>query len=154
MIIYRLLSLIVAIFCSFLAMITLFGIFMALANPALLFQCFLMAAVVLYGWFANRFFAQVLIGKRTMSKKQKDWLQVNAIAAGVFSLMGIVSSIAIITKPEQLSEILKTIPSETNVTSSLLTNMAYGLLTVCGLLLAHIVWTYVLIRKNKAQFDV
>jgi hypothetical protein len=89
-----------------------------------------------------------------MSKKQKDWLQVNAIAAGVFSLMGIVSSIAIITKPEQLSEILKTIPSETNVTSSLLTNMAYGLLTVCSLLLAHIVWTYVLIRKNKAQFDV
>ncbi|QEC69668.1 hypothetical protein FRZ67_21055 [Panacibacter ginsenosidivorans] len=153
MIIYRILSFIVTVFCSLLAMITLFGIMMAFSNPAVLFQCFLMAGVVLYGWFANRFFAYVVIGKRQMSKKQKDWLQVNAIVAFIFSLMGVVSCIAIITNPDQLNELIKQIPSETEITIKTFLNISYGLLVICSLLLVHIVWTYLLLRNNKAGIE-
>ncbi|MEO6582855.1 MAG: hypothetical protein ABIO05_00940 [Ferruginibacter sp.] len=126
---------------------------MALANPAVLFQCFLMAAVVLYGWFANRFFAYVIIRKLKMSKKQKDWLQVNAIVAFLFSVMGISSCIAITVDPQQLDEIIKTLPADAGVTSNIIVNVAYGLLAVCTVLLAHIIWTYLLVRKNKEYFE-
>ena len=133
MIIYRVLNFIVTLFCSLLAMITLFGIIMALANPSVLFQCFLMAGVVLYGWFANRFFAYVIIGKRKMSKKQKDWLQVNAIVAFIFSIMGIIGCVAIITSPGQLDELIKSLPAEAGITTKTILNVSYGLLVVCSL---------------------
>ena len=153
MIIYRILSFFVTVFCSLLAMITLVGIMMAFANPAVLFQCFLMAGVVLYGWFANRFFAYVVIGKRQMSKKQKDWLQVNAIVAFIFSLMGVVSCVAIITNPSQLNELIKQLPAETEITIKTFLNISYGLLSICSILLIHIIWTYVLLRKNKTNVE-
>jgi hypothetical protein len=153
MIIYRILSFIVTVFCSLLAMITLFGIMMAFANPAVLFQCFLMAGVVLYGWFANRFFAYVVIGKRQMSKKQKDWLQVNAIVAFIFSLLGVVSCVTIIANPDQLNELIRQLPAEAEMTVKTFLNISYGLLSICSILLVHIIWTYVLLRKNKAKVE-
>jgi len=154
MIIYRILNFIVTLFCSLLAMITLFGIIMALANPSVLFQCFLMVSVVLYGWFANRFFAYVIIGKRKMSKKQKDWLQVNAIVALIFSMLGMISCIAIVTNPAQLDELIKQLPSEAGITSKTFLNISYGLFVICSILFAHIIWTYLLVRRNKEYFEV
>ena len=152
MILYRILSAIVTLFCSFLAMITLFGIFMAFSSPQLLFQCFLMAGVVLYGWFANRFFAQVVIHKKAMTKRQKDWLQVNGIVALVFSVMGIVSCIVLITDPEQVKELIKAFPGETGVDANSLIKVAEVLLGIFSVLFVHIIWTYLLIRKHKTFF--
>lgn len=71
MIIYRILSVFVNFFCSFLAVITVFGLIMVLANPAALLQVFLFGSVVIYGWFANRFYANVISRNQKMTKKQK-----------------------------------------------------------------------------------
>ena len=153
MIIYRILSFIVTVFCSLLAMITLFGIMMAFANPAVLFQCFLMAGVVLYGWFANRFFAYVVIGKRQMSKKQKDWLQVNAIVTFIASAIWIGGCVLILTSKEGLAEVIKMFPAEAKITTKQILQAVDISLVISSLLFAHVIWTYLLIRTNKKYFE-
>lgn len=137
-------------FCAFLAMITLFGLLFALANPAALWKSSLMAGIVLYGWFANRFYVYVMIGKQKISKKQKDWLQVNAVVAFVASILGIKESIYIFYHPHVFDDILKDIPAQNLTPQNLIINVAKVLLAVCFILLIHITWTYILIRKNKA----
>src|SRR4030095_9603190 len=150
MMIYRVLSFVVNMFCVFLAIITLFGLLFALANPTALWQSFLMAGIVLYGWFANRFYVYVMIGKQKISKKQKDWLQVNAIVALIASLLGIKESIYIFYHPHVFDDILKNMPAQDLPPQNLIINVAIILSALCVTLLIHIIWTYIFIRKNKA----
>ena len=137
-------------FCAFLAIITLFGLLFTLTNPAALLQSFLMAGIVLYGWFANRFYVYVMIGKQKISKKQKDWLQVNAIVAFIASILGIKESIYIFYHPHVFDDVLKDMPAQNIPPQNLIINVAIILLAVCSILLIHIIWTYIFIRKNKA----
>jgi len=153
MIIYRILSVFVNFFCSFLAVITVFGLIMVLANPAALLQVFLFGSVVLYGWFANRFYANVILRNQKMTKKQKDWLQVNAIVAFIFSVLGISNGIYIIYNPKMFDEILKQMPEQISNPQSLLTSVAVVLLVCCSILLVHIIWTYLLVKKYKENFE-
>ena len=71
MIVYRILSFIVNLFCAFAALVTIVALLFLLQDPTALLQVFLMAGVVLYGWFANRFYVYVLTRKQKMTKKQK-----------------------------------------------------------------------------------
>lgn len=151
-VIYRILSFIVSFFCAFLAMNVLFGILYALAEPMALLICFIFTAVVLYGWFANRFFATVIIKKATMTRRQKDWLQVNAIVALIFSLLCVIGGLQVYADPTIANEALKTFPEGANISvQQVMTalNVFFGLSLA---LLIHIVWTYILVRKNKAAF--
>src|SRR5436853_1397410 len=122
-------------FCEFIAIITLFGLLFTLANPDALLQSFLMAGIVLYGWFANRFYVYVMIGKQKISKKQKDWLQVNAIVAFAASILGIKESIYIFYHPDVFDDILKDMPAESLTSQDLIINVATILLVVCFILL-------------------
>ena len=153
MIIYRILSFIVNFFCSFLAVITVFGLAMVLANPAALLQIFLFASVVMYGWFSNRFYTKVIVAKEMMSKKLKDWLQVNAIVAFAFSVLGIGNSIYIYLNPHTFDDILKQMPQEMAMPQNLLVNVAIVLMLFCSLLFVHIIWTYMLMKKHKEYFE-
>src|SRR5438045_1051012 len=125
MILYRLLRVIVNVFCVFIAMVTVFLLLFALSNPALLLQCFLMVAVVLYCWFANRIYMQVITRKQTMTKKQKDWLQVNAIVAFIFSLISIAGIIVVLLRPEIMQEQLKQFDVQGNYSPGQFANFAY-----------------------------
>jgi len=87
-----------------------------------------------------------------MSKKQKDWLQVNAIVALVFSIIVGVSCIALLVSPGEATELMKALPPDAGLTSKTLMNVATALLVICSLLLIHVVWTYLLIRRNKMYF--
>jgi len=153
MIIYRILSFIVSFFCAFLAMNVLFGIFFALTEPMALLICFLFACVVLYGWFANRFFANVVIAKKRMTRKQKDWLQVNAIVAFIFSLFCIIAGIEFFINPGVVDEVIKQMPAQPAITSKQLMNTFIVFFSFCVSLFIHVIWTYTFIRKNKEFFD-
>ena len=150
---YRILSSIVTLICSFFAISTLFILFVSMANPAILFQCFIMASIVLYGWFANRFFAQVIILKKTMSKKQKDWLQVNAIVTFIASAIWIGGCVLILTSKEGLAEVIKMFPAEAKITTKQILQAVDISLVISSLLFAHVIWTYLLIRMNKKYFE-
>lgn len=152
MILYRILSVFVNIFCALITVITLFGVMYAIANPAALFQCFLFIGVVLYGWFANRIHGSVLLRKQHIPKRQKDWLQVNAIVAFIFCVLGISNAVYIYQNPNVFDDILKQLPPEMGANQQMLLNISAGLFVCCSLLVIHIIWTYTLVRKNADYF--
>lgn len=134
------------------ALLTIFSFIFVMAYPPGLIGTFLMLCVVLYGWFANRFYVYVLLGKQKMTKKQKDWLQVNAIAAAVLSILFIINSIYIYYDPKALDQAIASMPVQQTDTKQLIINTITGFLIVFVLLLTHIIWTYILVRKNKEYF--
>src|SRR5215510_12508341 len=99
MILYKILRFIVNLFCVCVALLTIFLIPFSFGSPLLLLECFLLISVVLYGWFANRFYINVVINKQKMTRKQKDWLQVNAIVAFIFTVISIASAATVIANP-------------------------------------------------------
>ncbi len=148
---YRLLNIFVNVFCILIAFVLVFGILTALANPSVLFECFIILGVVLYGWFANKFFLTVIVNKQPFSKKQKDWLQVNAILASIFALLGISNSIYIFYNPHIMDEMLKQMPAQTP--PNMVVDIAVFLLVFCVALLSHVIWTYILLRRNKEMIQ-
>jgi hypothetical protein len=152
MIIYRILSFIVNLFCAFAAMVIIFALLYLLQDPTALLQVFLMAGVVLYGWLANRFYVYVLTGKQKMTRKQKDWLQVNAVVAFIFSILGIANCIYLLNDPHAFDDVLKDMPLQNIKPVDAVTNASVGFLILCSILFIHIIWTYILIRKHKAHF--
>jgi formate-dependent nitrite reductase membrane component NrfD len=130
----------------------MFGLAIAFFNPTLLLQCFIMGATVLYAWHANRFFLKVVIGRQSLTKKQKDWLQVNAIVAFIFSILGIVNLIFIISNPQLIEQALKQLPPTDFSAKDLMIKISYVFCFFCAILLVHVVWTYMLIKKYKAYF--
>ncbi|MEP7318887.1 MAG: hypothetical protein ABI921_09090 [Panacibacter sp.] len=153
MVIYRILSFIINFFCALLAVFTIFGFVAVLANPAALLQVFLFASVVLYGWFANRFYNNVVLRNLKMTKKQKDWLQVNAIVAFIFSILGIANGVYVIYNPHLLDDQLQQMPEAIPDPQGLLIKVAVILIIFCSLLFVHVVWTYLLVRKHKENFE-
>ncbi len=153
MVIYRGLSFIVNTFCAFIAISTIFLILFGLSNPTALLQCFLMISVVLYAWLAKRFFVSILVHQQKMTRKQKDWLQVNAIVAAIFSILGIGNSVYIFYSPDSINEVIKQMPLTNASTENVLINVAIVLLALCTMLLVHVIWTYILIRKYKEYFE-
>ncbi len=151
LIFYRILTLIVNIGCTIVGMSLVFGLAFVLSNPTMGLGFFIALGVVLYAWHANRFLLTVLIRNATTTKKHKDWLQVNAIVALVFSVLCIIQAILIIQNPKLLVEAFKQMPAN-NYTSKTFTNMAIGMLVFAISLLLHIIWTYVLIRRKKEYF--
>ena len=141
-------------FAAFIAVCAIVLILFSLADPAGLLQVFLLAGVVLYAWYANRFEKTILRDKRTMTKKQKDWLQVNAIVAAVFCLLGISNSIYVYYNPHIVDDLLKQMPLKDTNPQTVLMNGATFLLVLCTLLLVHIIWTYILVRKHKDYFSL
>ena len=52
-----------------------------------------------------------------------------------------------------VDDVLKDMPAQNIPPQNLIINVAIILLAVCVILLMHIIWTYVLIRKNKAYIS-
>ena len=87
-----------------------------------------------------------------MKKKQKEWLQVNAIVAFIFSLLCVIGGLEVYADPKITDEFMKSLPAGTDITSQQLMNAFNVFFVLCLLLLIHVIWTYLFIRKNKAAF--
>jgi hypothetical protein len=153
---YRILSVIVALFCSFLAALLLGSIMVILSNPSVGIVVFVLLGVVLYAWHARKFFFIVYVQKEIFTKRQKDWLQVNAIVALLFSLYCIISAIFFISHPAELSKIANQLPEDfyeqAKVSAAYLVQVMTSIFKIwlfaSSALLAHILWTYLLLRKH------
>ncbi len=152
MIVYRIISFFVNVFCAFAAFSLFFLIFVALSQPAAFLQVFIMLAVALYGWFSRMFFKRVVLEQQQMTRRQKDWLQANAIVAAIFALMGITNGIIIYRDPQAFLDLLKSLPIQNPSTGSAILSAAYMLSGLCLLLLIHVIWTYILVRKHQQYF--
>lgn len=153
---YRILTTLVGIFGVLLAILLFISIFAVLANPSIFFEAFLMLTVVLYAWFANKFYKNVIVQKQTYTKRQKDWLLVNAIPASLFAALGIVNSIYLLLNPHSFDDAIKqTLSAAGNTISpadltNAIINIAMFLLVLCSALLFQIVWTIILLKKKSS----
>lgn len=141
------LSFIVNLFCAFVAISLVPSVFMALANPAIAFGAFIMLGVVLYAWYANKFFNRVIVQKDVFTRRQKDWLQVNSIVAAIFSIMSVRSAAEILLHPQVIDDIIKQLPVPPS--AKLIANIITIMLFFCILLFIHVGWTFILLRRHK-----
>jgi hypothetical protein len=152
MILYRVLCIIINMFCAFMALTAVFSLPFVLAYPPGLLATFLLLCVVLYGWFANRFYVFVMLRKQKMSKKQKDWLQVNAIVSFIFALLYIINSIYLYFDRAIIDQMLAAMPLQDVSSKQLFLNAMLVFFVLFALLAIHIVWTYILVRRHKEHF--
>ncbi|MDB5230969.1 MAG: hypothetical protein JWN76_1774 [Chitinophagaceae bacterium] len=148
---YRILSVIINIFCVIIGFSLLTSFVMIFSNPPLAISFFILLGVVLYAWFAHKFLHTVIIKQQPFTKKQKDWLQVNAIVAFIFSIMAIINAIYLLSNPHLLDEVLKQLPVA--APANLMRNISIGLLVFALLLFIHITWTYLLLRQYKDYIE-
>jgi hypothetical protein len=152
MIFYRILCVIINMFCAFIAVLTIFSLPFVMAYPPGLLAIFLMLCMVLYGWFANRFYVFVMLRKQKMSKRQKDWLQVNALVSFIFAVLSIGNCVYLYYKPGMIDKMLSSMPVQEVNSKQLFLNIMLLVLVLFSLMAIHIIWTYILIRKHKEYF--
>ncbi|BAV08771.1 hypothetical protein FLA_4818 [Filimonas lacunae] len=120
------------------------------SNLLLALPAFLLLSIVLYAWFANKFFIKAFVQRTVFTKKQKDWLQVNAIVTSIVSAIWFFSAFSAYTHPTPLKEAVEVqMPAElqNKITIQTVKNIGIGLMSICVLLLTHVIWTISLLRK-------
>jgi hypothetical protein len=151
LVLYRVLTVLVNIFAVFIGITLVFGLMLVISNPGFALGFFMMLGAVLYAWYANKFFKTVIVRQEPFTKKQKDWLQVNAIVALIFGLLLLTQSIAFIRNPDLVKAAFEQMPVKSP--TDLIYNTSMILMCFAIAILIHIIWTYVLIRQNKHMID-
>jgi len=145
--VYRLLRIVLNFFCLMLALQTLVVFFALIGNPALYLPLFIIICVILYGWYANVFFIQVIIRKQTIRKRSKDMLMVNGIVTFLFGLLLVGEVIYLYKNPKQYTDALLAMNPE--FPKAYISNMLLVLLFFGIIILAHTIWTFILLRQRK-----
>lgn len=150
-IIYRILSLIINVVAVMLSISLLGSIPMLVSSPQTMLSGFMMIAVILYSWFSFKFRREVLHQQKVVPHSLRDWLRVNGIVTLIFSLISILGITPLLINPQPLLAAIKNfgvdMPLKTAVT------FIYAMLAYAIVLFIHILWTFALVKKNRAFFE-
>lgn len=156
-VLYRIISTIVNIVAMFMVAVLVFLVPAAFASAGALLPVFLLASIVLYSRFSNRFFIKVIFFKGTFSRRLKDWLQVNAIVAAIVSVLWIFQSVATLMNPrlilEQMQDMQKQYGQEVTITLKHVQAALGIVISIFAVLLTHVIWTFMLVRMNKHRME-
>ncbi|MBX9782085.1 MAG: hypothetical protein K2X48_02220 [Chitinophagaceae bacterium] len=111
---YRIFSYILLIIGIFIGLGVVISLLVALANPALLLNVFVGAAVVMYSFSSFLFLTRGIDGKQQLKPGMKDFIRVNAFVAIIFGVMNIFQATTVITNPSVLNEAIKQLPQMPN----------------------------------------
>lgn len=159
--IYRFLGFFVNI-GAFLMAFILFGmISFIFRNPTLLLSSGLMLCVVLYAWFVNKFFVRVIVRKEPTTFKHRDWIRVNSIVCLIFSTLTILSCTAYLLNPSMPHDVVAQLNNQIDPSAKIdpkklersVTQLIWGMVVFFVILVAHILWTYDLMRKYRSYFQ-
>ncbi len=117
--IYRIFSYILIIIALFLGLAVVLALFLALANPALLLNVFVAAAVVMYSISSFLFLINGIDGKKNQKPGLKDFIKVNAFVATVFAVMNIFQAATVIMNPSVLNEAIAKMPNLTTANQTI-----------------------------------
>lgn len=156
---YRIFSYFLLIIAAFLGIGVLAGFFIALANPALLLNIFIAAAVVMYSISSFLFLINGIDGKKQLKAGMKDFIRVNAFVAVFFCVMNIFQSITVITNPSVLTEALNQLPQMSTgqqlpkeMILKILKGTMWFLLIYSMILFAHIQISFRLLKEFAHLF--
>jgi len=153
-VIYRIISFVINLVAFFLTGILLILLPFILLNPASWFSIFITAGVVLYCWFSSKFRKQVLQRREVVSRKLRDWVRVNGFLTVVFAASLFYQIVLLVNDPTPMLEMMKPLGEKyhrevkaEDLYLSLTITMTYS-----GLLIIHIIWTFLLLQKYKDFF--
>ena len=160
LIIYRLLSFLLAPIAVLFSISALLLIGTALSNPAMLFPLFLIICIAIYSFASLHFLIKGIDGRKYLGKSSKDWLKVNAYACIIFALIIISEFFVFMLHPEILKQI---ITQAKNADASLALNqndfqdfaskILYILLAYALVLCAHVLMSFQYIKQYGYLFQ-
>lgn len=158
-ILYKVLSIVISLFAAIFALALLFIIPVSLAVPPLWLPTFLIAAIILYTWFSNKFQKQVLVRHETVKASLRDWIRVNGFVAIGFSILNITSMLALLRNPgqyiAQMKEAFEQLGPEyeQKFKPENLSILAVIMTIYMIALLIHVLWTFSLLKKHQEHFQ-
>lgn len=160
LVLYRIFSYFLIAVAALLGIASLFVLFIALANPALLISVFIIAAVVIYSFSSFFFLLNGIDGKQQLKPKTKDLINVNAYVALVFVMMNIFQSVSVISNPGMLNEAMKEVaafqkaksPLPSGIILQIMKGFIWFLLFHAVILGSHISMTFRLMKQYAHLF--
>lgn len=152
LLLYRLLSMIVNIFAMLLAFFVFISVPAIFGNPVIALPLFLFASIALYAFFANKFFIIVKARQEIFTKKQTDWLQVNAIVTAIVVCFWLLGSVSIYINPMPALQTLEArMPAEYTgkITATEWKKSAIALIILFSIILTHVIWTVSMLRAHR-----
>lgn len=157
--IYRIFSYFLLIIAAFLGIGLVAVLFIALANPSMLLNVFVGAAVVLYSISSFMFLINGIDGKKQLKPGLKDFIRVNAFVALFFCVMNIFQSVTVIMNPSVLGEAINQLPQLTTgqqlpkeTILKVLKGTMWFLLIYSIILFAHIQISFGLLKQHAHLF--
>ncbi len=146
---YRILSYILLVIGAVLGLATLLSLLAALANPALLLNVFIAAAVVMYSFSSFLFLVNGIDGQRQQKKSLKDFIRVNAFVTLFFCLMSIFQSVTVIANPAVLHDAVSKLSLMPNAK---MLPAGFMLKIIKGVLWFMLVYSFVLLTHIQLSF--
>ncbi|MFN5135023.1 MAG: hypothetical protein ACK5DG_06865 [Chitinophagaceae bacterium] len=156
---YRILSYILLFIAIISSFNVLAALLVALANPSLLLQVFLSAAIVLYSFSSFVFLKKCVEAKRNQKNGLKDFIKANAYITAFLAILMTIAGAAAILSPNLLkkaSEMMPTMPGSNEISKSdlptLLKRLVWFMLIYGLILLIHIQITFRLLKQYAHLF--
>lgn len=156
--VYGLLYIILLPFALLMGFSVLISLVAALQTPAALIPMFLIACMVIYTITSFIFYSKAVGQGKQCKPSLRDWIRVNAFVSIVVGALLLMESLVVIIEPtliakgiEQLKD-MQQLPMPESQLSQYILYVFYAFLVYSAALVAHIIYTFVLLSKYRAYF--
>ncbi len=162
LVVYRILTGILVPIAAMLAFFDVLALTTALANPALLIGCFMLACVVIYTFTSRTFLRKGIEAGAPCKHSLKDWIKVNAYVSLVFSFLTLFQAILILSNNSLLSQAMEQamsaqmgMPNELSheMIIKMMNGILYFMIFLSLILLVHIFIGFKLLKTYSHIFD-
>lgn len=161
LIIYRILSYPVITIAAFLILVVLGILPTALSNPIFLLTVFVLACVIIYSFASWRFLTRGIDNRQPCKPLLRDLIRVNSFFTIGLAVLLLLDVLFILAQPSFLNDTAEkamgSLSSEAGFTKSKVISMLrffVGFFLVYGiLLLAHVYFTFRLLKEHRGLFD-
>ncbi|MGI8952683.1 MAG: hypothetical protein ACR2FN_14000 [Chitinophagaceae bacterium] len=163
LIIYRIISFILLPIAAILALIDIFALFAALANPEFLLGVFMLACIIIYTIASFIFLIKGIQNAKHCKPSLRDWIRVNAFVSLAFVVISLSSSVQYLTDAALRQKAVdQTISMQSSMPAGItkefytrfITGTLYFMLAYAVLLLAHIFISFILLKRYKNVFEL
>ena len=160
--VYKLLTYFLALPTAIVALFTLVGILVGLANPGILLDVFITACSVVYFISSYIFLSKILLAQATCKKIIKDLIKINGFISIFFAVKIMMGFLALLIEPSLLQKLIgdamaqNTAAFPPDFNKGMFVKLAWFFMSAISVyaiaLLVHIIITFKLVKENIASF--
>jgi hypothetical protein len=161
--IYKVFTFILLPFAVIFGILAFFMLFVALANPVLLFPVFMMVGFAIYTTCCSIFLFKGINNNQPCKPSLKDWIKVNGYVSSAMGVMTLLNTITLMSTSKQdlkkyADQILAMQPAKpqgfnADVFVQMMSVMSWGLLGFAIVLIIHLLITFTLLKKYQHIFN-